>query len=122
ALLPFDHFSSSSDACQHRYTLFCSTQLYTLSLHDALPIWPCWFSAHDTDRWGMAAVSGIQARCVIWYGHPQALERSALAAAGWRSAEHTSELQSREKLVCRPLLEKTKALAISITAVLPAST
>src|SRR5690606_42128719 len=31
---------------------------------------------------------------------------AALRAEGWRSEEHTSELQSRENLVCRLLLEK----------------
>src|SRR5207302_8887770 len=34
--------------------------------------------------------------------------RTALATRAWRSEEHTSELQSREKLVCRLLLEKKK--------------
>src|SRR5437868_13276804 len=60
-----------------------TTGIYTLSLHDALPI---------------SAV-----RCTGW--------RRFLAAAGWRRArprseEHTSELQSRFDLVCRLLLEK----------------
>src|SRR6478672_12705338 len=64
-----------------------TTEIYTLSLHDALPIsvqlrlqgtWLVVLSACDT-------------------------------AAGQRSEEHTSELQSRSDLVCRLLLEKKKS-------------
>jgi len=32
----------------------------------------------------MAALSDVQARCVIWFGQPKAVERAALAAAGWQ--------------------------------------
>src|SRR6266849_6534947 len=61
-----------------------TTEIYTLSLHDALPIWPerpmgiggCW----PTGRKPLPV----------------------------RSEEHTSELQSRVDLVCRLLLEKKK--------------
>src|SRR6266849_10744622 len=63
-----------------------TTEIYTLSLHDALPI---------------AALFVMAATLVV----PQigiALERP------FRSEEHTSELQSRVDLVCRLLLEKTK--------------
>src|SRR6266513_6564891 len=60
-----------------------TTEIYTLSLHDALPISP-------------AAVNfGLQA--TGWPSAPQT-----------RSEEHTSELQSRFDLVCRLLLEKKK--------------
>src|SRR5690606_41953844 len=75
------------------------TEIYTLSLHDALPISP---SASDTDSppriASMAASSGL--RC-------KPLE-AAIEAIRGRSEEHTAELQSREKLVCRLLLEKKK--------------
>src|SRR6266513_6562852 len=60
-----------------------TTEIYTLSLHDALPIL-------------ISACRGISRRLWIW--HPS---RS-------RSEEHTSELQSRFDLVCRLLLEKKK--------------
>src|SRR5438876_5562458 len=64
-----------------------TTEIYTLSLHDALPI--CWGSAMVVclmlNRW---------------------LRRSAC-----RSEEHTSELQSPVHLVCRLLLEKKKKFA-----------
>src|SRR5687768_17699865 len=66
-----------------------TTEIYTLSLHDALPI--C--LAGDRDDLD-AAVGDL--------GH---LEGEQLAD---RSEEHTSELQSRLHLVCRLLLEKKK--------------
>src|SRR6476619_8580234 len=63
-----------------------TTEIYTLSLHDALPIWPTSSSCRGR-RWR----SG-----------------SRRASSGIRSEEHTSELQSLTNLVCRLLLEKTK--------------
>src|SRR2546422_5821810 len=68
-----------------------TTEIYTLSLHDALPI--CAAGAPD------AAAAG----------HAQT-PPSAEAGVGTsrRSEEHTSELQSRLHLVCRLLLEKKK--------------
>src|SRR5438445_8029985 len=68
-----------------------TTQIYTLSLHDALPISP--------------------ARLLI-------LERSHVpcpdAPTLLRSEEHTSELQSRQYVVCRLLLEKIKAIIVVV--------
>src|SRR5437870_11478331 len=64
------------------------TEIYTLSLHDALPI--------------SSSVSVFQ-NCSI-STCPQ-----AIGAAPCRSEEHTSELQSRGHLVCRLLLEKKNA-------------
>src|SRR6266536_2326628 len=61
-----------------------TTEIYTLSLHDALPI-QC--------RWNTFTSPG---------------SRSESAYCGTRSEEHTSELQSRVDLVCRLLLEKKK--------------
>src|SRR5476649_3094170 len=60
-----------------------TTEIYTLSLHDALPIW---FRAHRRGR--------------RLPGHRRRVAR--------RSEEHTSELQSHSDLVCRLLLEKKK--------------
>src|SRR2546422_10636959 len=85
-----------------------TTEIYTLSLHDALPI--------STRPCGRASL-GLEARlrrgpCVL-----ATLSGTAGCAAryvsrlgaGWeRSEEHTSELQSRLHLVCRLLLEKKK--------------
>src|SRR3712207_8539453 len=77
-----------------------TTEIYTLSLHDALPISP-----------GGAVPGGHRVDL------PQVLRRVPRAPAGGRGAgrapprparseEHTSELQSRQYLVCRLLLEK----------------
>src|SRR2546429_2519876 len=62
-----------------------TTEIYTLSLHDALPI--------------SCARSGSR-------GRPRDARRGRQAARRGRSEEHTSELQSRLHLVCRLLLEK----------------
>src|SRR5690625_6158804 len=67
-----------------------TSEIYTLSLHDALPIW--------TIRW----VGSRTARMIAPARSRQ--ERSSST----RSEEHTSELQSRGHLVCRLLLEKKK--------------
>src|SRR5258707_10421362 len=71
-----------------------TTEIYTLSLHDALPISdvPAAF-AEDRQARGNA-----DRRCAP----RQALPRACRS----RSEEHTSELQSRQYLVCRLLLEK----------------
>src|SRR5258707_2459929 len=67
-----------------------TTEIYTLSLHDALPISTMFPAAKM--RAPMAS--------------PRAME-SRTRVSG-RSEEHTSELQSRQYLVCRLLLEKKK--------------
>src|SRR3712207_8803441 len=74
-----------------------TTEIYTLSLHDALPIF--W---QDLPRrsCGVQQDSGVPARNCGGAAHRS---RRAL-----RSEEHTSELQSRQYLVCRLLLEKKK--------------
>src|SRR2546429_4544736 len=72
-----------------------TTEIYTLSLHDALPISPSLMEralAHCMDQGQLRR-------------HAERL-RQHLAQA--RSEEHTSELQSRLHLVCRLLLEKKK--------------
>src|SRR2546422_3562732 len=84
-----------------------TTEIYTLSLHDALPI--SRLAPDDPEH--QAAHAHWQAalhELCDWAG-PTAmapLARSPLIAA--RSEEHTSELQSRLHLVCRLLLEKKK--------------
>src|SRR5256885_11879860 len=64
-----------------------TTEIYTLSLHDALPIYPGAF-------WRV--ISQHQVRVLF------------TAPTAFRSEEHTSELQSPCNLVCRLLLEKKK--------------
>src|SRR3712207_9000979 len=71
-----------------------TTEIYTLSLHDALPILSEVESAHGD--------AGAVAADAVRRGDPV---RGA-GAGGARSEEHTSELQSRQYLVCRLLLEK----------------
>src|SRR5690606_40421509 len=95
-----------------------SPELYTLSLHDALPI-----SAGDdkllphTDRVarkGVCLLQSIDAHTGLARDGVKRVaggDRVSVAgqpAGGCRSEEHTSELQSRENLVCRLLLEKKK--------------
>src|SRR5690349_24014577 len=70
-----------------------TTEIYTLSLHDALPI--C--------RGRRARSAGDEK---TW--HECAPRRRPRLRARERSEEHTSELQSRRDLVCRLLLEKKK--------------
>src|SRR3712207_7607444 len=76
-----------------------TTEIYTLSLHDALPISrPCPSASFSAGP----EVSSTKRR-------PR--RAAAVAARAWkpdRSEEHTSELQSRQYLVCRLLLEKKK--------------
>src|SRR5690606_41977943 len=87
------------------------TQLYTLSLHDALPICPCPAPLRGPLRPRHSAPrcwSGTRYRRSRRQSPP--CDGSCPRSHPWypRSEEHTSELQSRENLVCRLLLEKKK--------------
>src|SRR5438445_9896860 len=89
------------------------TQLYTLSLHDALPICPD-VPRHHARR---HRPTHQNLRRSATRTHRLALRRR-FWCVGRRSEEHTSELQSRQYIVCRLLLEKknTKSKsAMSIT-------
>src|SRR5690606_42109064 len=89
------------------FTAPAPAYIYPLSLHDALPIYRQDSDAPDTGRSHLHHTRVLDARV-----HADALERAFLFrwhfAADHRSEEHTSELQSRENLVCRLLLEKKK--------------
>src|SRR5256885_5753712 len=82
-----------------------TTEIYTLSLHDALPISPGEHSVRRVSAGPVARRSHVAVHC-----------RTAAWRARWirhldvdpRSEEHTSELQSPCNLVCRLLLEKKK--------------
>src|SRR2546430_7538293 len=74
-----------------------TTEIYTLSLYDALPI-----SGHQRDAAGIAAEINWREICVS--GDDANIKR----IYPQRSEEHTSELQSQSNLVCRLLLEKKK--------------
>src|SRR6266571_3472854 len=83
-------FASLGEECFMGCYLFfffndtATTEIYTLSLHDALPIRAC--------TWSSTSLRRGTSRCSCWA----------------RSEEHTSELQSHVNLVCRLLLEKKK--------------
>src|SRR2546430_11010598 len=79
-----------------------TTEIYTLSLHDALPIWnfgawpkPPHCGSYCLRSWSTASVTS-----------------SSVSASRERSEEHTSELQSQSNLVCRLLLEKKKTVQL----------
>src|SRR5690625_6731207 len=75
--------------------------IYTLSLHDALPI----LKGPSTNFWSLKF--GIRA----WWAMTKIISFLFLARSiSSRSEEHTSELQSRGHLVCRLLLEKKKRI------------
>src|SRR2546430_7643860 len=87
-----------------------TTEIYTLSLHDALPI---------SER-GQSLLSSWRRNCGRFRRAPrirgngqQSARNDASAGFGRqlnRSEEHTSELQSQSNLVCRLLLEKKKKI------------
>src|SRR5439155_25749459 len=77
-----------------------TTEIYTLSLHDALPI-------------SFSKSQELWKRSPNWQptgsdNMPVCRARRAPIELAFRSEEHTSELQSRGHLVCRLLLEKKK--------------
>src|SRR5438445_8378460 len=83
------------------FTRTPTTELYTLSLHDALPI------------------SQVADSAVVSSGGQIGLDWTLSGVGdvtGDRSEEHTSELQSRQYLVCRLLLEKKKNAALTTAA------
>src|SRR3712207_9265793 len=83
-----------------------TTEIYTLSLHDALPI--SWETPHRFGRtYGRSGQSRLVERRVGrgWRRSPRQFNS---LKNFFRSEEHTSELQSRQYLVCRLLLEKKK--------------
>src|SRR2546422_5994807 len=91
-----------------------TTEIYTLSLHDALPIYrqQCDVAGADAKALGGERVAElVQHHAGEQREHePDAREGGRGAPPIDRSEEHTSELQSRLHLVCRLLLEKKKKL------------
>src|SRR3712207_7200377 len=89
-----------------------TTEIYTLSLHDALPILadsPVAMAACYYDKFAEWTDSGGEPEQVLTYD--EMLDAITLywvtnTGASSRSEEHTSELQSHSDLVCRLLLEK----------------
>src|SRR5437660_5432011 len=92
--------SAASLVCFFFFTDPATTEIYTLSLHDALPI------LQDIVGGVEIAVYTGQIR---QFGDGLKHHRARIGNNGVsRSEEHTSELQSRGHLVCRLLLEKKK--------------
>src|SRR3712207_8726740 len=91
-----------------------TTEIYTLSLHDALPICRCWRNS-GTSCWSSPTIP--------WLSSPTRTNRACssrrAARCIARSEEHTSELQSRQYLVCRLLLEKKKINDYGVCMSLP---
>src|SRR5436309_14159344 len=86
-----------NNASQHHLFYFffndpATTEIYTLSLHRR---------SSDLPRWRFARVRS-------WRSSAPPVSASPRCCTCSRSEEHTSELQSRENLVCRLLLEKKK--------------
>src|SRR5690242_21797286 len=97
SLPPYRRFTSP---CHYSFLSFffndtATTEIYTLSLHDALPI----YALDDTARQKLLVLVPALMHCA---GDPPDIESAR------RSEEHTSELQSHVNLVCRLLLEKKK--------------
>src|SRR5690606_41388608 len=92
---------------------FCNdtttSEIYTLSLHDALPI----SDLRQAVGRVLLAHLGEDPEA-----HADQLPDQTHPVAG-RSEEHTSELQSRENLVCRLLLEKKKTMLAGTTTTAP---
>src|SRR2546421_1018378 len=97
-----------------------TTEIYTLPLHDALPIWqvpashapvelPKRLGFRGRSAAGRLIGPGEHGRVGRVVPRTARLEHGDIhACARERSEEHTSELQSRSDLVCRLLLEKKK--------------
>src|SRR5438105_10650139 len=87
------------------FTHTATTEIYTLSLHDALPILVDQIHAGIHRRIFDFGIGGHVRPPLLGV---VAAEVVGLAGELLRSEEHTSELQSRVDLVCRLLLEKKK--------------
>src|SRR2546427_8625720 len=88
-----------------------TTEIYTLSLHDALPISAAFTELGDDPSVRVIVLASEYEKYfsvgadLTMLG---SIDRGAPDAADQRSEEHTSELQSQSNLVCRLLLEKKK--------------
>src|SRR2546429_7872816 len=102
----YAHLDSPAPVPRSSFFFFndtATTEIYTLSLHDALPI--C--AAHCAPARRRHTGSAIRPGRHQLHAHA-ATTPLARTAGQDRSEEHTSELQSRLHLVCRLLLEKKK--------------
>src|SRR3712207_8181692 len=106
-----------------RHSLFffndtATTEIYTLSLHDALPIYRLPRARSDlSDRRQLDVVAS--GRRAERRAERRVGQHEDGAAGHARSEEHTSELQSRQYLVCRLLLEKKITEAARVVSMRP---
>src|SRR2546429_3636850 len=89
-----------------------TTEIYTLSLHDALPI--SIFAPHHPARKCSTSSGAVPGQPPLRRASEFRPDTSSNDGRGNRSEEHTSELQSRLQLVCRLLLEKKTQTLSSI--------
>src|SRR5688572_31776585 len=82
------------------YNAAAATELYTLSLHDALPIYLQREEFREAIPILQQLVTVAPEKKTYW------MQLSSVYGQMERSEEHTSELQSQSNLVCRLLLEK----------------
>src|SRR3712207_8406636 len=80
--------------CSFFFNDTATTEIYTLSLHDALPIFQ------------EAVPKALELRATVVGDRVFTASIDSQSSERARSEEHTSELQSRQYLVCRLLLEK----------------
>src|SRR3712207_8193776 len=85
-----------------------TTEIYTLSLHDALPISLNVTSVNDRPNGTDKAIDIDEDAAHVFDESEFGFTDNADPSDTLRSEEHTSELQSRQYLVCRLLLEKKK--------------
>src|SRR3712207_8845769 len=89
-----------------------TTEIYTLSLHDALPIYrgrrPTPTRSARPSGSHLSGCKGTRASTTCGRTWARTTWSTCSNICGSRSEEHTSELQSRQYLVCRLLLEKKK--------------
>src|SRR3712207_7258724 len=90
-----------------------TTEIYTLSLHDALPIWVVGFRTKEgVQRYeapgDALGLDLVDLEDLLLDGGGAGEVAVGPGDQAHRSEEHTSELQSRQYLVCRLLLEKKK--------------
>src|SRR5690348_17996722 len=89
-----------------------TTDIYTLSLHDALPIFLRLNRRREDGQ-------DIRIRCPVGrWRSPRGFPGVRAILRGMRSEEHTSELQSPVHLVCRLLLEKKNFISMALRTIM----
>src|SRR5258708_15077116 len=108
--------SSASSSAFFFFNDTATTEIYTLSLHDALPISTDFTVRAKADESPVTAADEAAERIIL-----ADLAAVAPGEIGKRSEEHTSELQSPDHLVCRLLLEKKNNITCNIPSSLTTS-